>query len=115
MRVENACERGTPDLYLSHWNSGSLDNWAIWVECKTANTPKSDEHSLTGFDIRADQKKWHIECMDKACDLPFFLFQIGGGVKARRYMVNGAFIVREKKITEGLLKRMDVLRKYQIC
>jgi len=114
MRVENACERGTPDLYVASWNAPGI-GFAIWVECKTANTPKSDDHVLDGFEIRKDQKKWHKEFVEKSGHPSYFLFQIGGGIKARRYLVSGWWAVRQTKITERLLKYADVLERYLIC
>jgi len=114
MQVENARDRGTPDLYVASWNALGL-GFAIWVECKTANTPKSDDHALNGFEIRKGQKKWHREFTDKSGHPSYFLFQVGGGIKARRYLVPGYRILRPSKITERLLKDADVLEKYPVC
>ena len=115
MRVENACERGTPDLYIEEaWDIEVLGG-PLWVECKTANSPKSDSHVLTGFEIRPEQKRWHLEYLRLTDRNSYFLIQVGSGGKARRYLVPGVWLVGCASVTEGLLKGANRLGAYPIC
>jgi hypothetical protein len=97
MWVENASCAGTPDLYISG-ECGEL-----WVELKTANSGKTIGHALTGFEIRPIQKEWHFRYGKIPGKQSVFLFQVGRGAKARRYMVGAAHLLRAERITERFL------------
>lgn len=112
-RVENACDRGTPDLFVgARFDDRHL---SLWVECKTADAPKSEAHRLTGCKIREDQCQWHKEFLEKSGVSSWFLFQIGSGAKARRYLVPAYAVIHKQPLTEAYLQKFDCLKAYPIC
>ena len=113
MRVENACERGTPDLFLMRHICGVV--FPLWIECKTANTSETENRPLTGMDISQDQKRWHSEFTRLSGLVSYFLIQVGSGKKARRYLVPGDWVSRHNYLTESLLKIQDTMWKFNVC
>ena len=97
MWVENSSCAGTPDLYVAG------DKGDLWVELKTANSGKTIGHTLTGFEIRPIQKEWHFRYERLTGRPSFFLFQVGRGHKARRYLVEATILIEAERITERWL------------
>jgi hypothetical protein len=103
MWVENASRAGTPDWYFRDKYGAEM-----WIELKTADTAKSLDHALTGFEIRPVQRIWHLDYGLVPGSVSYFLFQVGRGAKARRYLVYAHDLFAATKISEGWLRDHEV-------
>ena len=79
MRIENAIERGTPDVY------GCYMGWHFWLELKVADRPVRSKTPVR-IQYRAGQEDWHIRHR-AACGNSYVLLQ----VERSRFLIPSAF------------------------
>lgn len=97
-RIENICERGTPDV------EGFYRGTQFWVELKAIARRETLD---TGVD--PDQVAWHRR-RAQAGGPSYFLIQVGSASGARRYLIRGAWgATIAAPITEEQLERMAVI------